>query len=179
MTQHFLYKSIFLKWDIYFLHFYIYFSLKKKFFSVKKFFNVKLFLNNLCFLKNIFFIKKKVFFQLTLATNEQPYRISSPVTSMDSYCKNICPIVSLIIKISWLLILRISSWKKTFFLTNSTSKSPMLSGLRGTLPLLPVQRCHAYRMILCCQHSFVTDKKGRLPNFSLFWSLHINKQQNQ
>ena len=57
---------------------FIFFSVKKVFFS-KKIFNIKLFFPyknifsaNVYFVKNIFF-QKKFFFQLSFATNEQPY----------------------------------------------------------------------------------------------------------
>ena len=59
---------------------YIFFSVKKVFFS-KKIFNIKLFsscktifsANNIYFAKNIYFFKKIIFFQFSFATNEQPY----------------------------------------------------------------------------------------------------------
>ena len=53
---------------------FIFFSIKKVFFS-KKHFHCKTFFpaNNVYFVKNTFFFKKKIMFQLSFATNEQPY----------------------------------------------------------------------------------------------------------
>ena len=58
-NTHFLYKNIFLKWDIFYISIYV-FLCKKSFFSVKKIFNIKLF-----FHIKIFF-QKKLFFKLVL-----------------------------------------------------------------------------------------------------------------
>ena len=69
---------------IFFTFSFIFFSVKKVFFS-KKIFNIKLFFhiktffsaNNVYFVKNTnIFSKKKFFFQLSFATNEQPQPIA-------------------------------------------------------------------------------------------------------
>ena len=65
---------------IFFKFSFIFFSVKKVFFS-KRFFNVKLFfhikkvfsVNNVYFSKNTNIFLKQFFFQLSFATNEQPY----------------------------------------------------------------------------------------------------------
>ena len=69
--------------EIYIFYIFIYiFLCKKSFFSVEKFFNVKLFfhiktffsVNNVYFVKNTnIFWKNNFFFQLSFATNKQPY----------------------------------------------------------------------------------------------------------
>ena len=72
---------------------YIFFSVKKKFFSVKQFSNIKLFLdtetffsaNNGYFVENTnIFSKKKFFFQLSFATNKQTYDIAYTVLLYES-----------------------------------------------------------------------------------------------
>ena len=78
VTQTFLSKNIFLKWDIYFN------------ISVKKIIIIKLFshtrtffsTNDVYFVKSNYFFKKKIVFQLSFATNEQPYGSSHPI-----FCK--------------------------------------------------------------------------------------------
>ena len=74
---------------------YIFFSFSvKKVFSVKKnqykfFFHIKLFFstNNVCFVKNTnIFSKKNFLFQLSFATNEQPYITEEIIFNCRTFC---------------------------------------------------------------------------------------------
>ena len=110
------------------------------------------------------------------------------VIVIDSYCETTWLIVSWIIQISWLIILRTPSWKKPFwflkFQVNPTSKNVSFRSSEHHPPpsptrKLPVLRHRAYSMTLRFRRSFVTDKKDRWANISLFRSQQINEQQNQ
>ena len=81
-NKHFLHNTSQMRYI--FLHFHLYFSLQKKFFSVKNIFNIIFFYpyknifsaNNVYFAKKHFFKENKICFQLSFAKNEQPYLLS-------------------------------------------------------------------------------------------------------